>query len=396
MFEDIDGEFHTTKKYVPPNGKASSAHAEEPNGHDGGTSRFPLLRFGELKPGTAPNYLIKGILPRVGLATVWGPPKCGKSFWVFDVALHIALGWKYRGKHTMQSTVVYCAFEGASGFHARAEAFRTEHAEALAELEADVPFYLMPTRLDLVRDHEALISSIEEKVGPRNNPGVVVLDTLNRSLNGSESKDVDMAAYINAADAIRERFSCLVLIVHHCGVDGTRPRGHTSLTGAIDAQLAVKRDNAKQIVTTVEHMKDGAEGETLVSTLTVIDVGTDDDGDKITSCVIKPSDKPPGWSGIGASLKDPVVNALNILKRAIADAGEKPPASNHIPAGVKAVPLTLWREYYMTGTGHEWDKSGDNETARKAFYRAHTKLKKVNMIDIWDGLVWIVGGTSGT
>jgi RecA-family ATPase len=74
----------------------------------------------------------------------------------------------------------------------------------------------MPTRLDLVRAHETLITSIEEKVGPGNNPGVVILDTLNRSLNGSESKDVDMAAYINAADAMRERFNCLVVIIHHC------------------------------------------------------------------------------------------------------------------------------------------------------------------------------------
>src|SRR4051794_38024179 len=335
-----------------PNGQ-TIGQKHEPKGHADG--RFQLLSFSDLKPGTTPNYLIKGVLPRIGLATIWGPPKCGKSFWMFDVALHIALGWKYRGKHTMQSTVVYCAFEGASGFHARAEAFRTEHVEELSKRKADVPFYVMPTRLDLVRDHEALITSIEEKVGPGNNPGVVILDTLNRSLNGSESKDVDMAAYINAADAMRERFNCLVVIIHHCGVDGTRPRGHTSLTGAIDAQLAVKRDNTNQIVTTVEHMKDGPEGETLVSTLTVVDVGIDDDGDKITSCVIRPSDRPPGGSE-GPKVSVPVANAFDLLKKALEDAGEKAPASNHIPAGMKVVPLSLWREYYKNGTGQAGDK----------------------------------------
>jgi hypothetical protein len=31
--------------------------------------------------------------PRVGLILVWGPPKCGKSFWTFDTVMHIALGW---------------------------------------------------------------------------------------------------------------------------------------------------------------------------------------------------------------------------------------------------------------------------------------------------------------
>jgi hypothetical protein len=33
--------------------------------------------------------------PRVGLIVVWGPPKCGKSFWVTDAMLHVALGWPY-------------------------------------------------------------------------------------------------------------------------------------------------------------------------------------------------------------------------------------------------------------------------------------------------------------
>ena len=212
-----------------------------------------------------------------------------------------------------------------------------------------------------------------------------------------------MAAYIGAADAIREHFGCLVIIVHHCGIDGTRPRGHTSLTGAVEAQLAVKRDSASQIITTVEHMKDGPEGEVFVSTLAVVEVGTDDDGDKITSCVVKPSNKPPARTGKGAGLTDAVFNTFTLLKRAIEDEGQKPPASNHIPAGAKVVTMSLWREYHKTGAGHERDKSkkgagqrrdkdGTNETVRKEFQRAYQKLKKINMIGLWDGWVWITDG----
>ena len=92
--------------------------------------------------------------------------------------------------------------------------------------------------IDLVKEHEELIAAIRTIDPP---PVAVVLDTLNRSLNGSESSDEDMSAYVRAADAIRETFDCAVLIVHHCGIK-LRPRGHTSLTGAADAQLAVKRD----------------------------------------------------------------------------------------------------------------------------------------------------------
>jgi hypothetical protein len=117
-----------------------------------------------------------------------------------------------------------------------------------------------------------------------------VLDTLNRSLRGSESSDEDMSAYVRAADSLRETFNCAVIIVHHCGVDGTRPRGHTSLTGAADAQLSVSRDAAGNIIVTLEYAKDGPSSDAVVSLLEVVEVGIDDDGDPITSCVVVPAE----------------------------------------------------------------------------------------------------------
>ena len=51
-----------------------------------------LIAWADALMSTTSHYLVKGILPRTGLAVVWGPPKCGKSFWTFDVTVHIALG----------------------------------------------------------------------------------------------------------------------------------------------------------------------------------------------------------------------------------------------------------------------------------------------------------------
>ena len=67
-----------------------------------------------------------------------------------------------------------------------------------------------------------------------------------------------------------------MIIVHHCGIDARRPRGHTSLTGAADAQLSVKRDPAGNIVVTVEWMKDGPEGDAIISRLDQVEIGIDD------------------------------------------------------------------------------------------------------------------------
>ena len=226
------------------------------------------------------NYLIKGLISSTGIAVIWGPPKCGKSFWALDAALHVALGWEYRGRRVRQGLVLYLALEGAKAFEARVEAFRQHHNAANAD------FGLITAHLNLVAEHQALLGEIRQQVRDRK-PVAVFIDTLNRSLKGSESKDEDMAAYIAAADAVATAFECVVPIVHHCGVDATRPRGHTSLTGAVECQLAIRRDAAAgQFIVTLEFCKDGPEGAELVCKLEPVNVGIDPDGDAITTCVV--------------------------------------------------------------------------------------------------------------
>lgn len=66
--------------------------------------RYPyrLVHFNDLRPGRKSAYLVDGVIPRAGIVAVWGPPKSGKSFWTFDLAMHIATGWKYRGRRVEQ------------------------------------------------------------------------------------------------------------------------------------------------------------------------------------------------------------------------------------------------------------------------------------------------------
>ena len=69
-----------------------------------------------------------------GSVVVWGPPKCGKSFWTFDLMMHVALGWEYRGRRVQQGAVVYLALEGGHGFRARVEAWRRRHLDRPSRL----------------------------------------------------------------------------------------------------------------------------------------------------------------------------------------------------------------------------------------------------------------------
>ncbi len=339
--------------------------------------RFALLPFDALRPRGGRQYLIKGLMPRRGLTVVWGPPKCGKSFWAFDAAMHVALGWEYRGRRVTQGPVVYCAFEGADGFNLRAEAFRMVK---LAESVEPVPFRLLPVRIDLIREHEALIPAIRTQMQDQP-PVAVVLDTLNRSLVGSERDDEAMGAYIAAADAIRQAFDCAVVVVHHCGIDGTRPRGHTSLTAAADAQIAVQRTASGTITATVEDMKDGPEGDVIASRLASVTVGVDDDGDDLTSCVVEEDDYQA--EPVGRQVRGQAKVALDLLKKALADEGEIAPASNHIPMNQPVVTLSLWRSYFYEGAGI------DGQDARqKAFKRSLTSLQEKGMVGVWGNYAW--------
>jgi RecA-family ATPase len=68
----------------------------------------------------------------------------------------------------------------------------------------------MTAPLGLVADAEAFLRDIRAQLGDQK-PVAVCINTLNRSLTGSESSDEDMAAYIRAADTIRDAFAVVAL-----------------------------------------------------------------------------------------------------------------------------------------------------------------------------------------
>lgn len=342
-------------------------------------SRFKLTPFHEIALQTAPAYLVEGLIPRVGLTVIWGPMKCGKSFWTFDLVMHVALGWLYRGRKVLQGEIVYVSLEGHAGFNRRVEAFRQQHNVERAA------FHLITDRTNLVQDHRALIAAIK---AANVNPAAVVIDTLNRSLPGSESRDEDMSAYVKAADAVCEAFGCTVIIIHHSGVDENRPRGHTSLGGAVDAQLAIRRDAANNIITEVEWMKDGdTEGSTMVSKLERIEVGTDDEGNILSSCVVVPVEDAalaPRGKDKSRRLSKADATALRALHEAIDEVGTVPAASNHIPANVNTVTLTDWRTYaYRMGIS-----TGEQRAKEKAFQRASERLIGDGRVAVWEQQAW--------
>jgi hypothetical protein len=200
-------------------------------------------------------------------------------------------------------------------------------------------------------------------------PVVVVIDTLNRGLAGDENKGDDMAKFIRAADAIRAAFGSAVLIVHHCGIQGSRPRGHTSLSGADDAQIAIERDSAGNVMATVEHMKDGEAGAVIVSRLVPIRVGTDDDGEPIMSCVVVEAPAVPAVKNAGKSAGKTTPNQrrfLDILCTAILEAPDDLKNTTTVPNGVQAVTRDMLKKYCVAKGWMEEAESNRAEVQRHA------------------------------
>ena len=362
------------------NGPSQAAVQRLPDGRRS-AHRFQLVHFREIRLETTAAYLVRGIIPREGLIVIWGPPKCGKSFWTFDLVAQVAGGRPYRGRRVNQGAVVYVACEGERGLRARVEAFRRRY---LAEGEPPPDVYLIATRLDLVADHKLIIGDIRAQLADVV-PVAIVIDTLNRSIAGSESHDEDMGAYIKAADAVRETFRCAVMIVHHCGIDDGRPRGHTSLTGAADAQIAIKRHSNGTIVATVEWLKDGAEGAQICSRLEIVDLGQDDDGEPMTSCVIVPADNETATASSWRALKGMAKVAYENLIDCVARYGEPAPVSDHIPRGVQGVTKACWREH-LEKAGIINAKGSPREQLR----RLVVTLKAKGVLGVWEDFVWPV------
>jgi hypothetical protein len=342
--------------------------------------RFKLEPFNTIKATRAAPYLVKNMIPRVGLTVVWGPPKCGKSFWAFDVVMHVAFGWSYRGRRVKQGIVVYFAVEGASGLRTRAEGWRQHYLAD--DPDRDVPFYLIDAPLDLFADYTALIASIREQTGTA---AMVVIDTVNLGLNGSENKDEDMGAFIKGALAISREFDCAVILIHHCGVDGTRPRGHTSLGGSDVAMIAIKRDASGIVTSTVEHMRDGEAGATTASRLTPApDLGVDEDGDPLSTCVVVPAENEAEAIATVKSIKAAAPKlsknmrlAFDCLRELVLDNGSD--ISDKILG-------RLWCDFYVAKARARTnsDKSSDRkpDSFRRDWERQRDGLKDKGLIEI--------------
>jgi|694.fasta_scaffold43197_9 hypothetical protein len=270
-------------------------------------------------------WIIKGVLPRAGLGALYGPPGSGKTFVVLWIAYCISRGIEVLGQRTRQAGVLYLGAEDADGLATRIAALRQEHGSEKA------PFLFVPApagfnAADAGHMAELIATAREraEEFGERGAPvGLIIADTFNRAMPGLDENSAQaMSDAIAKLANLGRELDALVLIVHHTGKDVLRGlRGHSSLLAALDVSLEVQREGDKRTLRLVK-AKNSEDGLAWPFELKPVHLGTDEDGDAISSCVAE----------IGGRLE---ANPLT--------GGEPPPQFRKLPAQVEIVGRTIAR-----------------------------------------------------
>lgn len=247
-------------------------------------TRFKLLSGTDLSNAPPMRWLVRGVLPIDGLAALYGPSGSGKSFLVLDVAAAVAGGaYEWFGRRVTKCPVTYCALEGEAGMGKRVNAWSVHHNKPVPDC---LRFITQPFDLLDGGDVAELAKAVQVAGGAG---GLVILDTLNRAAPGAdENSSVDMGNIIAAAKRLQTLTGGLVLLVHHTGKDATKGlRGHSSLYAALDGAIEVNKTDSRR-EWSVAKSKDDETGSLHPFRLEVVSVGTDDDGEEITSCVAVP------------------------------------------------------------------------------------------------------------
>jgi hypothetical protein len=94
-------------------------------------SRIVLAGDGPLTP---PEYLIDGVLPKNGLASIVAKEASYKSFVAIGMAAAVHTGTPWAGHDAERAPVLYLAAEGQGGIRRRLRAWEIVHGASLAEL----------------------------------------------------------------------------------------------------------------------------------------------------------------------------------------------------------------------------------------------------------------------
>lgn len=197
-----------------------------------------------------------------------------------------------------------------------------------------------------------------------------------------EQSNVIDGRFVAGCDRLKNQTGAHVMVIHHSGKDEAKgARGSYSLLAAVDVEISVTSD--KEIKCTKS--RDFVTPRDITYELKSVTIGDDQDGDKVTSCVVEATSEPLKKHSKRKALTGQAKIAFEALDAALQQNGKRYPDSKTYPQGVDIVDVMHWRdECYKRGL-----TDGESESARRnAFHRVKKSLQNKDLIQIFEDRVW--------
>jgi hypothetical protein len=353
---------------------------------------FPLLYADEITPNFDSRDFIEDLLSEEQFSVIYGESNCGKTFFMLDLAMHVAIGRKWRDKEVEGGGVIYAALEGAMGTKNRIASFKKFYNITqpinLAVIPSNINF------IDSAKDMPALVQTIKEAQARIGNVKLIVIDTLARAMGGSdENSGQDMGTLIRNADMIREITKAHIAFVHHSGKDTAKgARGHSSLRAAVDTEIEISRkDKDSPSLIKIAKQREIEMIEDMAFKLEVVELGENRRGKAVTSCVVAACD-------VVAERDDTRLTAVQqFIYDAILDAMIRFGADRRVLKDQDPLKTITYDDMHMVLTERGYKDFLDTETSsgsekmKNHTTNARVALNKKGKIASSDKYIWLIG-----
>jgi KaiC/GvpD/RAD55 family RecA-like ATPase len=336
---------------------------------------FSLVPVGALEL-REPQFLIADLIEEGALVQIFGEPGAGKSLIAYDMAACVAAAQPFHGRAVAKSgPVIVLAGEGHNGIKRRFAAWEKLTGRSLDE--APLLVSQSPAQLLDPASVKEVALQVDEVAGRHGNPVLVVVDTLARNFGpGDENSNRDMSEFVAVLDALKARYGCTVLLVHHSGHgEAGRARGASALRAAVDAEFSVRKAGAGALAVSCTKMKDAPETPDFAFTIESVALGLTADGQPITGPALRETAPP-----VKSSAK-PLSAGQKLAVQAFHAARSKAGATN-----ADGIHAEKWRAaFYKISTADSEDSK------RKAFNRARADLQKAGVLLVEDDFCTLTG-----
>jgi RecA-family ATPase len=349
--------------------------------------KFEFFEGDELTSKPTPiKFLIDGFIEENITGLVYGPSENGKSLVLLDWAFCITNGIEWEGRQTKQTEVLIIAGEGHAGYRRRLKALELKYGMKASK-------HLMISKAAVRIDDPASCDDINQAMKAHSkNPGLIIIDTFHRNMDGDENSSKDVGRVLNNIDQFFRSQGAAVLVVHHTGHGQDRARGSSSIRGGVDAEYSVfKDDNTSTVTLTCTKGKDLEKPKPMGFVLKPVQIDwtiSDEDLRPQTSVYLEYTGEVEKTAK-KRKLSPRNTNILQSLTDALNEKGIEPTTEMRLKFGgfntgtfAKIVSINEWREYAYKAISAE-----TNSANKKAFERFRNDYLN-SYIEESDGYVW--------